>query len=1173
MNENDHEDMLGSACLILTSKCPSPTPMCFVMKNWAPRLLGNLTWRVAIVTLIGSIGSALPVIASDAGAAAASPVPDDCCGKFAVYEDPIPGGPAQQPQPFQLRVAPYRTASLLAEPNVFSTLEGPATFSNTTPITITDCPNPCPATGQAASLFPSVINVAGVPGVIERVSVTITGLSHAFPADTDFLLVSPSGRATLLMSDFGAGSPGVSNITVKFDDYATTPIPSTVTGNTGNPFVSGTYRPANSGTTDQFPAPAPVGPYKCSLSHFNGDNPNGQWRLFVIDDANLDGGSISGGWSITFDKRPPAPKAGDILISEFRTRGAGTTPPGSDGSADEFIELYNNTDESITIIDSIPGADPTSPADAGWRIATAQGAAAGEYKVIPQTSSVIGPLAIPPRGHFLITTQPTTPSPAGNTYSLSAYPTGTGITASGTTNFTIDPQDATVGFMSDTTGLAIFSTAEALPVSLMDSVGFSPVVNSLYKEGAGISSDTGVNTPAQHSWVRKTASGTPLDTNNNADDFQLVETTGATLAGISAALGAPGPERTANNNAFTTTSSPIFRADANNMTVEVIDPQQAFGIAPNAIYNSTPVTNGTNGTIKLRAKITNNGPQGIIALRYRVVTLSTLTGGAAVPGQADLRVLDSPAQVFVLTDASNVQGQALTVQTPAAQLAGGGLNTSLSEGVITTTAPLTSGSSTVVEFNLGVVQFGNFRFGVIAEGLNTRLQGVSGQFFASGSISDGMGGLSVSRTGSANDTAFTAAKKIVVIDVLANDSQSNGDAIIIIAQPKYGTVTVVDGKIRYAPKAALPTTGDTFRYSYNGVAATVDIVNLSTIAGSYDGLAEDPAAGPGREAHERAGRVQVTITKNGTYSGTLSLGGVKRSGFKGALSGIGTFSNSIKRVPEAPIALNFQVNGTGTSIGSTLQSTDYASNSFTYALDLDRKTAATAQNHILFISPDPTPNTPQGTGFASTKISAKGDVTLTGKLPEGTPFTSAGFLHADGVFPIYSNLYSNALPKGSLRANMQFATQTLLFGEAEGIVDWFKPARPNDTLFPDGFTVARSALLASYVKPASGIRALAFDSADDNGHLVLADGGFAEIDQIFTLGANNKATPTAPIAANVTLKLNAATGLFTGTFINPGNSKKTTFQGALLQDLVKGFGFFTGAGATDGGSVLIEKKP
>lgn len=589
-------------------------------------------------------------------------------------------------------------------------------YTNATSITITDCPNPCPASGQAASLYPSPINVAGEVGVIQRVSITLNGFSHAFPADVDFLLVSPSGRKAVLMSDFGAGSPGVSNINVTLDDYANNPVPSTVTGNTGVPFVTGTYRPANSGTTDLFPAPAPAAPYVYTLSAFNGDTPNGTWNLYIIDDANLDGGSISGGWTITFDVRPPAPTAGQILISEFRTRGAGTTPPGSDGSADEFIEIYNNTDQSVTIIDAIPGADPTSPTGAGWRFAGAQGAAETTFLVLPQTLSTAGPLAIPPRGHFLISTQPSVPSPAGNTYSLSTYPTGTGITASGSANVSINPASATVGFLPDDVGLAVFSTAAALTANRLDSVGYSSVIASDYKEGSGLSPAAGITTAGQHSWVRKYVNGLPTDTNNNAADFVLVDTTAATLNGIASVLGAPGPERSANMTANTTTSSPIVKNNT-AFPVGIIDPMQPAAAAPNRVRDFTPVTNGANGTLKIRRRFTNNTGLTVVALRYRIVEITTLTGAPLPPGVADLRVLNSPTQTITLTDTTNVTGQALTLQTPAAQANGGGLNSSLAEGVITTTAPLANGASTVVEFNLGVQTPGLFRFYVVVEAL------------------------------------------------------------------------------------------------------------------------------------------------------------------------------------------------------------------------------------------------------------------------------------------------------------------------------------------------------------------------------------------------------------------------------------------------------------------------
>jgi hypothetical protein len=132
-------------------------------------------------------------------------------------------------------------------------------------------------------------------------------------------------------------------------------VPSTVTGNTGVPFVTGSYRPANSGTTDLFPAPA-----------------RRQRRRVHRD------------------------------LQQHRS------------------ERHHHRRHSRRGSDDATGA--------GWRFAGAQGATETTFLVLPQTLSTAGPLALPPRGYFLISSQPTTPSPAGNTYSLSTYPTGTGIT-------------------------------------------------------------------------------------------------------------------------------------------------------------------------------------------------------------------------------------------------------------------------------------------------------------------------------------------------------------------------------------------------------------------------------------------------------------------------------------------------------------------------------------------------------------------------------------------------------------------------------------------------------------------------------------------------------------------------------------------------------------------------
>ena len=42
----------------------------------------------------------------------------------------------------------------------------------------------------------------------------------------------------------------------------------------------------------------PTGPYSDILSDLNGTNPNGVWKLYVVDDTNQKSGWISGSWCL-----------------------------------------------------------------------------------------------------------------------------------------------------------------------------------------------------------------------------------------------------------------------------------------------------------------------------------------------------------------------------------------------------------------------------------------------------------------------------------------------------------------------------------------------------------------------------------------------------------------------------------------------------------------------------------------------------------------------------------------------------------------------------------------------------------------------------------------------------------------------------------------------------------
>jgi hypothetical protein len=174
----------------------------------------------------------------------------------------------------------------------------PYAFSNTAPITIRDLtdasglPLPTPAVP-----YPSTIAVAGVPTpdltsndrhiLLYKAVVTLTGLTHGFSPDIDALLVGPNGRAVKLISD--SGFAPVSSVTLTFDDSAANFLPIEASPDS---IVSGTYKPSNFGTdADAFGVTAVTGDSLCFITGClpvqdvaSPSNPNGDWRLYIIDD-------------------------------------------------------------------------------------------------------------------------------------------------------------------------------------------------------------------------------------------------------------------------------------------------------------------------------------------------------------------------------------------------------------------------------------------------------------------------------------------------------------------------------------------------------------------------------------------------------------------------------------------------------------------------------------------------------------------------------------------------------------------------------------------------------------------------------------------------------------------------------------------------------------------------
>jgi subtilisin-like proprotein convertase family protein len=167
-------------------------------------------------------------------------------------------------------------------------------FSSVGAITIND--------NQEANPYPSTIAVSGLKkSKVTDVNVTLLDFSHDFPANVDIVLQAPNGSSTILMSDVGAGTP-VQHLNVTLDDQSGNTLPSTTV------FESGTFKPTNLGNTpDLFPTLGSP-PTGALLADLDGGNPNGEWRLFVVDDQGMDTGDVAGGWKLELTAQAKARK-------------------------------------------------------------------------------------------------------------------------------------------------------------------------------------------------------------------------------------------------------------------------------------------------------------------------------------------------------------------------------------------------------------------------------------------------------------------------------------------------------------------------------------------------------------------------------------------------------------------------------------------------------------------------------------------------------------------------------------------------------------------------------------------------------------------------------------------------------------------------------------------------
>ncbi|MET0625168.1 MAG: Ig-like domain-containing protein, partial [Pyrinomonadaceae bacterium] len=343
---------------------------------------------------------------------------------------------------------------------------------------------------------------------------------------------------------------------------------------------------------------------------------------------------------------------GTFLISELRTSGPG-------GSADDFVELYNNSDTPLTVA--------ATDISAGFGVFK-MGADCNATPVLLGT--IPNGTVIPARGHYLM---------VGSAYSLANYG-GTGA-AAGNLTMTSDIEDnRNVGVFS-TDNVAAISTSNRL-----DAVGFGTNTGgacNLLREPSNLPAGPLAAALLDYTFFRKqcdfvtgvgcTAGGNPKDGNDNSTDFLFADTMGSTVSGVPQRLGAPGPENMA---------SPI-RRDTTGVFATLLDSTKPSSAEPNRHRDLTDTgTNKSFGSLSIRRRVTNTTGGNVTRLRFRIVEMTTFPNTG--PGEADMRALTSGSvSVMSINDPGTCGAsptpctltiEGTTLETPPAQTEGGGYN-------------------------------------------------------------------------------------------------------------------------------------------------------------------------------------------------------------------------------------------------------------------------------------------------------------------------------------------------------------------------------------------------------------------------------------------------------------------------------------------------------------------
>lgn len=346
------------------------------------------------------------------------------------------------------------------------------------------------------------------------------------------------------------------------------------------------------------------------------------------------------------------------------------------------------------------------------------------------------------------------------------------------------------------------------------------------------------------------------------------------------------------------------------------------------------------------------------------------------------------------------------------------------------------------------------------------------------------------------------------------------------------------------------------------------------------------------------GRIDATLTSTGSFSGKILLGALSYS-FKDVL--VSAIDNpqptavaTIIRRGLPNLTVSFTVDGPNHRLinGQITNGTETATfdawknrwNSSTPLAELD--TLRTQYpGYYTFALPATTPLTPtvpQGAGSGSFTVSSStGKLTVSGRLADGTSFTSATFAGPLGEILVYQNLHSKL---GSVLGTLVISPGSAMFlppfgdNTLSGSLTWKKPASTSRT-YGDALTTTMTTIGSRYIAPAKTevVMGLIDNGTTNNASLKFTEGGISDtfnnpdVDVRIKIGGSVVRPVLSPAAPSLTIT--PTTGLFTGSFTRIDQNPAVPGTTITRTSSYRGFLVRTPTGWVGSGYFLLAKRP